>query len=170
MSSPNVEYTNPAWGVTRVFGHRFSQTKRGAVTNINGQRTEVRYDFEYDNLPPFMDEDSNANVLYAPGSVVTAAILEIDDGFAGGTSLQVVAIDENGTETALGAAIPLSDLDGVEDKFAYSDVDNVTLPTTGERYVIGVNAVGTFTAGRARLTVKVDKPMNADSYIAYNQV
>lgn len=170
MSSPNVEYTNPAWGVTRFFGHRFSQTKRGAVTNINGQRTEVRYDFEYDNLPPFMDEDSNANVLYAPGSVVTKALVEVDDAFEGGTSLTLQVEADDGTVTDLGSAVLLADLGEAKTLVTVDLAGGVVLPTGKNHYVFKVEAAGTFTAGRARVTLAVDKTMNADSYIDYNQV
>jgi len=140
-----------------------------------GNYVEVEYNFTYDNLPAWSATNVNdACIPVIPAyAVIKEATLLVTTPWAGGTSIEVgtflastgVAVDADGLiPAAVGVVANLN----AAGEGVYGTGAQVVPPLTGDAstgiiaatqttgaaaVVIGVVAVGTFTAGKAKLIV-----------------
>lgn len=140
-------------------GRRDTEDKKAGVVGDNGREKTLVIDFSYDDLP---DPDGRKDNHYIPaGSIIEKARLQTITGFTGGTSYNIgleesdgTAIDADGIDAAVAAAA-ISAAD--ETVFCDGALIQATTPTTKDGYVV-VAATGTFTAGKARLTITYTTP------------
>lgn len=151
------------------YGRRNIEGKFGSGHAISQGTERAEFTFSFDDLPVF---DIDALALRLPeNSIMKRAVLKVVTPFAGGTSLAVGTVQaDDGTvidADGLIAATVTANIDAVGDVVvgAGAQLDsNVLLQSQ-----VAVVAVGTFTAGKAILTVDYEPQLLRDDDSNSNQ-
>ncbi len=180
-----IEYTG-AGGVRQNYGPRLSPATKpdpaGQRESVNGNISEIEYNFAFDNLPTYSATDAVVPTIPAYSAILRARLVVLE-AFVGGTSLEVgtftpagVAVDADGLiPAAVGITANLARgnviagrgaqlVDGfTADGTAANDADGVyvastTGPVASVASQVAVVATGIFTAGRARLVIEYIEP------------
>lgn len=152
-------------GLTVNFGIRKSESLRGGVHRTAGSVKEHVVEFTYDALPGSVNAASDSSYTPIPANAVPVeAILEVKTAFAGGTSYDIDLVDSAGATIGTGTdklwdLLALADINAAGKHSVSSthagvnsgDALNVILASAG---YLKVTAAGTFTAGKARITIR----------------
>lgn len=144
-------------GRQKFYGPAERNQKWGAVVASYGSIKEVEYRFTYDDLPN--DDDGNEmNIRLPANSFLVDARLKVGTAWAGGTSIDIgleqtdgTVIDADGIDAAVATASLTAN--------AIIDCDGALVGASigANDAVVAVVATGTYTAGDARLVVRVQE-------------
>ena len=182
MSKDNYTAGNSkGWGVTHHRGARTTSLSRGSEVHSTGRERELHFEFDYDDLPRFLDHSSTANMWIPDGAIVKDITFEITEEFVGDkdAQLQLGLMDQNGD-------ILTYDYFGIIDKVVGRGAgwqwhNQTSTPTAagfqkrcdGQNYALfhicAVSPDGTpcdelFTCGEARVTITIKTPFYAYHY------
>ncbi|MCK9382895.1 MAG: hypothetical protein M0P95_17770 [Sulfuritalea sp.] len=169
-------------GATTNLGPRLAEKQNGSQVNSFGREVELVYDFDYNTLPTASSDNAAVPVIPAYAAI-TGCDLQVIATFVGGTSLEVgtltpaaIAVDVDGLIPAavgvtanlvlgnyvFGRGVQIVEAPDAAGT-AHGDGDGVYVagangPVASVASQVSVVAVGTFTAGRARLRVRYLKP------------
>jgi len=144
-------------GRQTIYGAQPAKNKFGAEVQSSGQKKELRFSFNYDDLPA-VDADNEMLALLPAGSQIVSAHLIVDTAMAGTSGTMTIgtyqadgggAIDLDGIDVAVAQAALLADTTIVCDGAQIGG--GIVL---AERAAIVVVTGGTVTAGAFRLIVE----------------
>lgn len=157
-----TRYSLPTGQAATHYGPRSIDAKHPSqYTTNHGERVQV-VTFGYDDLPA---AGTDVAILSIPAnSYIASATLRVIDAFAGGTSYDIGLSESDGT---------VIDADGIDAAVATAAINAVGETVACDGALVGntagigaaagqvtVAATGTFTAGKAELSVTY-KPLNA---------
>lgn len=144
-------------GRQKFYGPAERKQKWGAVVASYGSIKEVEYRFSYDDLPD-ADDGNEMNIRLPANSYLLDARLKVGTAWAGGTSIDIgleqtdgTVIDADGIDAAVATAALTAN--------AIIDCDGALVGASvgANDAVVAVSATGTYTAGDARLVVRIQE-------------
>jgi len=149
-------------GLEIGFGKMDTDNIEGASRRTVGLRNELTIDLHWDDLNyPAGVVPTSRHMPLPKGSKVINATLIVEEAFVGGTSIAIGTKFKDGTlMTAddIFDAILLAEIDAI-DKVVLGDGDNITgLVAFEDNAYISITPVGTFTAGKASVTIEYNAP------------
>ena len=144
-------------GRQTIFGAQPAKNKFGAEVQSYGQKKELRFSVNYDDLPA-VDADNEMLAVLPAGSMITSAHIIVDTAMAGSSGTMTIgtyqadgggAIDLDGIDVAVAQAVLLADTTIVCDGAL---IGGGTV--LAERAAIVVVTGGTVSAGAFRLIVE----------------
>ena len=164
--SKSAYWTNDD-GLVVGFGARASEDQRGGKVSTYGNVEEHVVEFAYDDLPDGV-LGSDGSFLQIPAHAIPiGCFIETIEAFVGGTSYDIDLVDSAGAaigsgEDKLFDAIAIANMNVVGEKIsaeAHAGTNSgnalgVELASAG---TVKVAATGTYTAGRARITIQYVK-------------
>ena len=155
----SYEYNTNGLGVNAHYGTRAVDESKGSLNPGSGPVETAEWVFDYNNLPDA--SASNLDLAIPAYAKIVSAKIEVLTAFAGGTSLAVGLQDSAGTEIdddgfLTAAQLATANIDARGD-FVVGTGALVGVGIGAAAGELVVTAVGTFTAGKARVLVEFIK-------------
>lgn len=161
------------WGVTKYFAHRHTSLSSGSEVHNTGRQRELVYEFDFDDLPRWLDHLTTRNVRIPDGSIIKEFKFEVTDPFKGDADaqLQFGLMDSNGdilSHTYFGALEGfVGKPRGLQAWFPNTSISfaHHQKACDGENYtLLHICAVGKLTCGEARITIVFEPPFYSYHY------
>ena len=155
-----ILYTNDD-GLVQRYGTIAVENNLAAAVDMDGYEGQLVLDFDFSTVATAGYQAAQAaNALIKAGSVIRSIDMVVGTAWVGGTSIALDFEDSAGATTpaaGLAAVATASLLAGTAHQGAGAAI-GADIPSANSDVALNVTAVGTFTAGDAKVVVRYTKP------------